>query len=86
VRLAYRGNSAYFIWEQDHTTNRDNSPSRNNSNLNNLKHLILPAVLLACVSLLLTIQAGAQVLFGSVVGTVTDQTGAAVPGATVLIT
>jgi Carboxypeptidase regulatory-like domain len=44
----------------------------------------------ACALLLLCsvafLQARAQVLFGSVVGTVTDSTGAAVPGATVLIT
>ena len=40
----------------------------------------------ACASLLLTVSAGAQSVYGSLFGTVTDKTGAAVAGATVTVT
>jgi hypothetical protein len=42
--------------------------------------------LVASFAMLICNPAGAQVLYGSMVGTVTDQSGAAVPGAAVLIT
>jgi hypothetical protein len=41
--------------------------------------------LFACASLLLTLPAAAQSVYGSIFGTVTDKTGAAVPGATVTV-
>jgi hypothetical protein len=41
---------------------------------------------LACASLLLTLPAGAQSIYGSMFGTVTDKTGAAIPNATVTVT
>src|SRR6202035_3779902 len=39
-----------------------------------------------CLLLFMSVQAKAQTLYGSVVGTVTDNTGAAVPNANVVIT
>jgi hypothetical protein len=39
-----------------------------------------------CASLLLTLPAGAQSIYGSMFGTVTDKTGAAIPNATVTVT
>ncbi len=53
---------------------------------NNVRLLIWASALFVCLLLFISIQARAQVLFGSVVGTVTDKSGAAVPEATVLIT
>jgi hypothetical protein len=40
----------------------------------------------ACVSLLLSVPASAQSVYGSIFGTVTDKTGAAIPGATITVT
>jgi outer membrane receptor protein involved in Fe transport len=40
----------------------------------------------ACASLLLTVPASAQSVYGSIFGTVTDKTGAAIPGATIAVT
>jgi len=40
----------------------------------------------ACANLLLTLPARAQSVYGSIFGTVTDSTGAAIPGATVTVT
>src|SRR5262245_34528813 len=44
------------------------------------------AALLSCAMTLLALPAGAQTLYGSITGTVTDTQGAAVPGATVTAT
>ncbi len=46
----------------------------------------LALALFACVGLLLSVPATAQSVYGSIFGTVTDKTGAAVPGATVAVT
>ena len=43
-------------------------------------------VLAAVVALALATKAAPQSLYGSLVGTVTDETGAAIPGATVTVT
>jgi outer membrane receptor protein involved in Fe transport len=43
-------------------------------------------LLAACISLAITPRASAQVLYGSVVGTVSDPSGAVIPGATVTLT
>jgi len=51
-----------------------------------LAALLLPVLLLAAAVLVLCSQAGAQVRFGSVVGTVSDSSGAAMAGAKVQIT
>jgi hypothetical protein len=40
----------------------------------------------ACASIVLTVPATAQSVYGSIFGTVTDKTGAAVPGATIAVT
>jgi hypothetical protein len=45
----------------------------------------LVLALFACASFLLTVPASAQSVYGSLFGTVTDKTGAAVPGATVTV-
>ncbi len=45
----------------------------------------LCGVLVVCVASLLAVSARAQVLYGSLVGNVTDQTGSAAPGATVTV-
>jgi carboxypeptidase family protein/TonB-dependent receptor-like protein len=46
----------------------------------------LALALFACASIVLTVPATAQSVYGSIFGTVTDKTGAAVPGATVAVT
>ncbi len=50
------------------------------------KSLVWACALSSCIPVFSSIQAKAQTLYGSVVGTVTDNTGAAVPGATVVVT
>jgi len=50
-----------------------------------LRTALVPA-LFACASLLLTVPASAQSVYGSIFGTVADSTGAIVPGATVTVT
>ena len=50
-----------------------------------LRTALVPA-LFACASLLLTVPASAQSIYGSIFGTVADSTGAIVPGATVTVT
>ena len=50
------------------------------------KSLVWACALSSCLPVFSSIQAKAQTLYGSVVGTVTDNTGAAVPEATVVVT
>ena len=50
------------------------------------KTLVWACALFLCLPVLFSLQAKAQTLYGSVVGTVTDNTGAAVPDAKVVIT
>jgi hypothetical protein len=53
--------------------------------MNKSFHTALAVALFACASLLLTVPATAQSVYGSIFGTVSDKTGAAVAGATVTI-
>jgi outer membrane receptor protein involved in Fe transport len=53
--------------------------------MNNSFRTALTLASLACASLMLTVPASAQSIYGSMFGTVTDKTGAAVPGATVTV-
>ena len=48
-------------------------------------HRVLVLALVACASLALPAIASAQALYGSLTGTVTDNTGAAIPGVTVTV-
>ncbi len=57
-----------------------------NKNGSWLSSLFWVCAFFACLLMFVSLQAKAQVLYGSVVGTVTDNTGAAVPGANVVIT
>ena len=50
-----------------------------------LRTALVPAFF-ACASLLLSVPANAQSVYGSIFGTVSDKTGAAVPGATITVT
>jgi len=54
--------------------------------MNKILRTALVLGLFACASLLLTAPASAQSVYGSLFGTVTDKTGAAVSGATVTVT
>lgn len=54
--------------------------------MNKMVRTALVLAILACASLLIVSPAGAQSVYGSIFGTVTDKTGAAVPGATVTVT
>jgi hypothetical protein len=67
-------------------TGRGYTPTVQQRRQNRVKPLIYACLLLLCMAALLSAPLWAQVLFGSVVGTVTDNTGAAVPDAEVLIT
>src|ERR1700748_252531 len=51
-----------------------------------LGSLLWACAFFACLLVFMSLQAKAQTLYGSVVGTVTDNTGAAVPDANVFIT
>jgi hypothetical protein len=53
--------------------------------MNKILRTALVLAFFACASLLLTTQASAQSVYGSIFGTVTDKTGAAVSGATVTV-
>jgi outer membrane receptor protein involved in Fe transport len=53
--------------------------------MNKILRTALVLVLFACASLLLTVPASAQSVYGSIFGTVSDKTGAAVPGATITV-
>jgi Carboxypeptidase regulatory-like domain len=46
----------------------------------------LALALFACAGLVLITPASAQSVYGSIFGTVTDKTGAAIPGATIAVT
>jgi hypothetical protein len=61
-------------------------PSITKNNQPRSKSLVWACALSLCLPVFSTIQAKAQTLYGSVVGTVTDNTGAAVPDATVVVT
>ena len=65
---------------------RDRASSIQKHQPNGFKSLAWVCLFFLGFSALLTVQAKAQTLYGSVVGTVTDNTGAAVPGANVVIT
>jgi hypothetical protein len=65
---------------------RDRASSIQKHQPNSFKSLAWVCLFFLGFSALLTVQAKAQTLYGSVVGTVTDNTGAAVPGANVVIT
>src|SRR6202453_2565777 len=65
---------------------RDRATSIQKHQPNSFKSLVWVCLFFLGLSTLLTLQAKAQTLYGSVVGTVTDNTGAAVPGANVVIT
>src|ERR1700722_13940203 len=65
---------------------RDRASSIQKHQPNGFKSLAWVCLFFLGFSALLTVQAKAQTLYGSVVGTVTDNTGAAVPGAKVVIT
>jgi len=91
VALGHRGNRESFVYKQVRTTTLQQNQTRRistrqqTSQQNNMELWIwVCALFVFCAAAF--VQARAQVLFGSVVGTVTDSTGAAVPGATVLIT
>ena len=49
-------------------------------------HRVLLMALIACASLALPTIADAQALYGSITGSVTDNTGASIPGVTVTVT
>ncbi len=49
-------------------------------------HRILVVALVACIALVVPARAGAQALYGSLTGSVTDNTGAAIPGVSVTVT
>ncbi|MDR3728109.1 MAG: carboxypeptidase-like regulatory domain-containing protein, partial [Terracidiphilus sp.] len=53
--------------------------------MNKILRTALVLAFFACASLLLTTQASAQAIYGSIFGTVTDKTGAAVSGATITV-
>jgi hypothetical protein len=91
VAFVHRGNGERFVYKKVRTTTLQQNQTRRistreaPSQQNNWKLWIwVCALFIFCAAAF--VQARAQVLFGSVVGTVTDSTGAAVPGATVLIT
>jgi hypothetical protein len=65
---------------------RDRASSIEKHQPNSFRLLAWVCLFFLGLSALLTVQAKAQTLYGSVVGTVTDNTGAAVPGANVVIT
>ena len=54
--------------------------------MNKIRRTALVLALFACASLLLSVPASAQSVYGSIFGTVADKTGAAVPGATITVT
>jgi len=54
--------------------------------MNRILRTALALALLACANLLLVTQARAQAIYGSIFGTVTDKSGAAVPDATITVT
>ena len=54
--------------------------------MNKILRTALALALFACANLLLVSPARAQSVYGSIFGTVTDKSGAAIPGATVTVT
>src|ERR1035441_826744 len=54
--------------------------------MNKILRTALVLALFACASFLLVAPANAQSVYGSIFGTVTDKSGAAVPGATIRVT
>jgi hypothetical protein len=77
-------NAAFFSSPATHNT--DLFALKAHSGVNKVRILIWVLALLVCMPALPPQLADAQVLFGSVVGTVTDATGGVVPGAAVTIT
>ena len=53
--------------------------------MNRMFRTALVLAFFACAGMLLVVPASAQSVYGSIFGTVTDKTGAAVPGATVTV-
>src|SRR6202042_2121618 len=78
-----------MVWLSDHTVHGGRlMPSRNGGAADCGRYYVVPIQLLAvlCGFLLLAMTAGAQTTAGRILGTVTDQSGAGVGGATVVVT
>src|SRR5208282_5155162 len=81
--------SPVMVWLSDHTQHGGSPmPSRNGGAASRGRYPVVPIQLLAavCSLLLLALPAAAQSTAGRILGTITDQSGAAVSGATVVVT